>query len=158
MLQSFRKLISKTPDLNEVQQNVFDTVQGLQGTDLFTRFEFENKTGLSDNVFTSLGNFKLEPGNYLIEVESGAQVAFSGAPTLATAALTLRYVNSSEDLFPLFSDGINQAFCQKIYKRSVQLTVTNTTIEFFGKIDVNGGTVTSRNLLFPSVTAFRRFL
>lgn len=157
MLQSFRKLISKTPDLNEVQQNVFDTVQSLQTTPLWSRFQFETKDGLADNVEVSLGTFQLDPGEYSLFIQSGIQCTFPSVPSSIRGFLMLEEVSSGQEVVDSFSIGVDVNIGRGIYLREFLLSTKGQTYELIGKIATNG-TITSRNLVNPSVTAFRRFL
>lgn len=158
MLSSFKKIISKTPDLNEVQQNVFDTVQSLQSTNLFTRFDFNNANSISNNVLTSLGVFKLDPGEYSIFVQATVFVPSSSFPTSIRASLNIQKVNTSVDLFEDVEIGVNQAVGRSFYQRMELLTSNGDSFQLNGRINAAGGTVTSRNLQNISITAFRRFL
>lgn len=158
MIQSFKKLITTDPILNDVQQNVFDTVTEIQKTSLFTRFEFDDVSGITNNSEITLGIFKLEAGEYLIQLEAGFNVEWSVGPTNIQAYLKPYNAGTSSAVYDPFVIGVSTSLGQTWFNQSFVFKTNGSSVQLKGLINVTGGTITSRDIQSISVTAMRRFI
>ena len=161
MIKSFKKLISDTPDLNDVQQNVFDTIKEIQSIEMIQQYNFDAALAIADNSWVQLGDIvSVSEGNYSIDFGALGRVNFSSAPTYTNMSvrivnlndlnIALNSVNSSP--LVLNSTGNNRGN----YFDSISFNTSGARLVLQGQVEASGGTVTDRNIYRPFLKIQRR--
>lgn len=162
MLQSFKKLLTSDPILNDVQQNVFDTVTEIQKTSFVELTKFSAVDGISNNSWTQIGDvMTLSEGEYALEVGATFDVRYSSLPTYTNGALRVLKASSLENLtdalavaVPIAATGFLRAFtCENIIIKTPGIKLI-----LQANIDCSGGTVSSRNVRNAYFKVQRRFV
>lgn len=164
MLKSFKKLISKdNPELNEVQQNIFDTVTELQQTSVCKYVMYDDKLAIASAVDTVLGEpFYLEEGNYVIQYGGILVISYSSQPSPRQGYLFLnRLSNPSELLTPKRYIGLpdmSGVLRRGPFIETIEFNSKGESLQLFANILTTGGTVDSRDVFNPYICAWRKSL
>lgn len=159
MLKSFRKLVTNDSNLNSVQDNVFDTVTELQNTELVTETIFEDRTGVADNTEVNLGIVQIPESEVLVYVQAELKVTVSGAPNWASGYIALSNISDGVLLGSRFRVPLQQVSSSEwhgVFQKGDILNAKPTNLQVLGLIEVDGGTVTSRDILNVKLRTFRR--
>lgn len=160
MLESFNKIQSSTPDLNDVQENVFNTVRQLQSLPLIENYSFEDRV-VPNATETNLGIIQVPRGEFVLHIDAVAQVRFSGLPTFAAAYIMLKNVSKNEDINEIASVNlgrISSTLLQDRFVTQIPFTSNNSNVQALGWINVSGGTVIERRFIQVNLFAHRRTL
>lgn len=161
MLKAFRKLISQTPDLNEVQQNVFDTVKEIQETNLVQVYNFDAIEAIENNIYVPIGTpIVLSEGNYILEFGGLGLVSVSSAPTYANVSLAVYEIQSPSSYLNMDSVTGLVLSATNSYRGEtydcIEYNTAGSKIQLAGRVQVSGGTVTDRNIFRPFLKIQRR--
>lgn len=162
MLSLFKKVITKVSELNEVQQNVFDTIQEIKSIDFCNLISVGSATGLASGTETTVGDpFVIANGDYVAEVEAYFNVTFSGVPTQIQYDVNLYYFN--DQATPITTQSgvlVDPSGSQSSFYVRKSALVNSVGNKFIVRatITTTGGTVTSRDVPEVQVKTFRRFI
>lgn len=160
ILKSFQKVQTQSPELNEVQDNVFDVVTEIQNRPLILNYEFDDQTGLANDTFSLLGTFRLPDGEYLVTLQADFVGRAASGGVTGSCGFELRTVNGTT-IHGANNVGIprvDPTLSQTRLVTSAIVTSLNNSLNLFGKVDINVGTATSRDVLNIQVFAQRRNL
>ena len=163
MIKSFKKLISETKDLNDVQQNVFDTVTEIQSANRYEFFSFDDSLLLSSNVDTAIGApFFLAEGEYCIEYGGILVISYTSEPSTRQGFIYLnRLSNTSEQLITARYVGLadmGSTLRRSPFQESINFKSKGERLQLYANILTTGGTVSSRDVFNPYVKAIRKVI